>query len=111
MQSEKRRSGHALHMTITSCVAVSTEMNDTVLTVARNLPNLRHVAHDQCSVPASSRLHYTNLRRFANVLRPLQQAFSVSVQLAATADWSLDLALVLDRHYSYLFSIQVYMPL
>ncbi len=42
------------------------------------------------------------------VLRPLQQAFNVSVQLTATADQSLDLVLVLNRHYNYLFPVLVY---
>jgi hypothetical protein len=52
--------------------------------VVRNLDNLGHDVHDRCSVPDSLRLHHRF--RTSDVLRPLQQAFCVSMQLAATVE-------------------------
>ena len=53
-------------------------------TVVQNLDNLGHDVHDLCLVPDSSRLHHR--LRTSDVLRHLQQAFCVSVQLAATVE-------------------------
>ena len=53
-------------------------------TVVRNLDDFGLDVHGRCSVPDSSRLHQS--LGTLDVLRPLQQAFYVSVQLMATVE-------------------------
>jgi hypothetical protein len=78
-----------------------------LVTVARNLDNLGHHVprpmFGSCFIEAA-----LLVLKDWKVLRPLHQAFSVPVQLTATAEESTDLALVSDSFYIHWFLFRAF---